>query len=229
MADSGRADFLNRPSDCTVLIAAVNLLPVFKERARALGDKTELLAFSDTDALRALDVISQRRPRVVALERGFTTTPRGAALINRLKADPALKDLEILVVSHEADAPADAAAADPVASPTPVSALDYRGTRRAPRYIMAAAVEADVNGNEATVMDLSTVGAQVVSATILKPNQRVRVTFSDDRTQVRCQAIVAWASFEMPPGAGPRYRAGLQFLDANADTIDAFRIRHQRV
>jgi hypothetical protein len=33
----------------------------------------------------------------------------------------------------------------------------------------------------------------------------------------------------MPPGAGPRYRAGLQFLDANAETIDAFRIRHQRL
>jgi len=219
---------LNRPSDCTVLIAAVNLLPVFKERARALGDNTELLAFSDTDALRALDVISQRRPRVVALERGFTTTPRGAALINRLKADPSLRDLEILVVSHEADAPA-AAAAGPVASSTPVTALDSRGTRRAPRYVMAAAVEADVNGNQATVMDLSTVGAQVVSATILKPNQRVRVTFSDDRAQLRCEAVVAWASFEIPPGTGPRYRAGLQFLDANAETIDAFRIRHQRV
>ena len=57
----------------------------------------------------------------------------------------------------------------------------------------------------------------------------VRVTFSDEGTPVRCLAVVAWASFEMPPGSGPRYRAGLQFLDANAETIDAFRIRHQKV
>ena len=92
---------------------------------------------------------------------------------------------------------------------------------------MAAGVEVDINGNGATVVDLSTVGAQVVSATILKPNQRVRVTLSDEQMQVRCQAVVAWASFEMPPGKVPCYRAGLQFVDANAETIDAFRIRHQ--
>ena len=34
---------------------------------------------------------------------------------------------------------------------------------------------------------------------------------------MRCQAVVAWASFEMPPDSGPRYRAGLQFIDADAE------------
>ena len=38
-----------------------------------------------------------------------------------------------------------------------------------------------VDGNPATLVDLSTGGAQVLSATVLKPNQRVRVTLADER------------------------------------------------
>ncbi len=139
MADSGRTDFLNHPSDCTVLIAAANLLPALKERTRRRAE-TELLAFADTDALHALDVISRRRPRLVALESGFAATPRGAALIHRLRADPALAQLEIRVVSHEDDRRMPAATPAAAAVAMPATPLDYRGTRRAPRYAMAPGV-----------------------------------------------------------------------------------------
>ena len=40
---------------------------------------------------------------MVALERLFAATPRGAALINRIKADPALGDTEIRVIAHDSD------------------------------------------------------------------------------------------------------------------------------
>src|SRR5919197_3435467 len=86
---------------CTVVIGAPDLLPSLKERTPAGDD--EVLAFSDADALRALEVIAERRPRVVALERVFAATPRGAALINRIRADPALTDAEIRVLSHQGD------------------------------------------------------------------------------------------------------------------------------
>jgi hypothetical protein len=32
----------------------------------------------------------------------------------------------------------------------------------------------------------------------------------------------------MPPKVGPRYRAGIQFVDANAKAVDDFRARHQQ-
>jgi hypothetical protein len=229
---------------CTVLIAADDLLPALK--ARALDDDGELLAFSDTDALRALDIISRRRPRVVALERTFAATPRGAALINRIKADPTLSGSEIRVVSHDVESRVVSAAGDrgaapepirsaapaPVPAPasaaaviTPAPALDKRGTRRSSRYPIAGAVEVIVDGNTATLVDLSTIGAHVLSATILKPNQRVRMTVADDQITMRINAVVAWAFFEMPPKIGPRYRAGIEFLDANAADIDAYRLR----
>ena len=76
-----------------------------------------------------------------------------------------------------------------------------------------------------TLVDLSTIGAHVLSATILKPNQKLRMTIADEQITMRFNAIVAWAFFEMPPKIGPRYRAGIEFLDANAADIDAYRTR----
>jgi len=85
-----------------------------------------------------------------------------------------------------------------------------------------------VDGKSAALIDLSTVGAQVVSPTVLKPNQKLRITISDEQATLRIAAAVAWASFEMPPKVGPRYRAGIQFNDANPKAIDEFRTRHQQ-
>jgi hypothetical protein len=76
-------------------------LSQFTQRA-ALPD-ADVLGFADTDVLRALEAITARKPRLVALERLFAATPRGAALINRIKADPSLTQTEIKVLSHDSD------------------------------------------------------------------------------------------------------------------------------
>jgi hypothetical protein len=209
-----------------VLIAAPALLPALKERTAAAGN--ELLAFTDSDALRALDVITQRRPAVVALERTFAASPRGAALINRIKADPSLAESEVRVVSHDAGraaamtpSPAAAVMADTPA--TSVSPLDEHGTRGTPRITMKKGVEVLVDGNVAVLIDLSGGGAQLLSATVLKPNQRVRVTLSDERGTIRLNGTIAWATFEIPP----RYRAGVEFLGGDSTAIEAYALRHK--
>lgn len=229
---------------CTVLIATAELLPKLKQRVAEAAVNVELLAFTDVDALRALDTITKRKPAIVALERMFAATPRGAALINRIKADPALIELEIRVVSHDlaftsvtrqgapADSPASggtATATASVAAPAPaaVPGLDQRGTRRAPRFKVAANLEILVDGNPATLVDISTVGAQVVTAVVLKPNQRIRMALTDALGTIRVAASVAWAKFEIPPGSGPRYRAGVEFIEPNAKTIEAYYLRHK--
>src|SRR4030095_1450635 len=86
---------------CAVVIGSQDVLPALKERAAGL--KGELLAFSYADALIALEVITKRRPAVVVLEKVFAATPRGVALINRIKADPALEQAEIRVMAHDSD------------------------------------------------------------------------------------------------------------------------------
>ena len=83
-----------------MLIGGGEHLPALKERINEPG---ELLAFTDAEALRALEIVLKRRPDVVALERLFAATPRGAALINRIKADPTLVDTEIRIISHDSD------------------------------------------------------------------------------------------------------------------------------
>jgi hypothetical protein len=232
------------PSTCTVLIASADQLPTLKERTTSSG--SELLAFSDAEALRALEAITSRKPALVALDRVFASTPRGAALINRIKADPALKQSEILVISPDSDfsrfrphaatpggqsgGGAAAAVAAPAAARAPAAApaqpLDQRGTRRAPRFKVAGQVDVLVDGNPAVLVDISTVGAQVVSTGVLKPNQRLRMALSDQGGDIRFRASVAWASFEIS-AKGPRYRAGIEFIDANAQAVDAYIGRHK--
>jgi hypothetical protein len=214
----------------TVLIAAPEHLQTLKEREDFAGAQT----FSDAEALRALEVITRKRPDVVALERMFAATTRGAALINRIKADPKLSSCEIRIVAHDsaysrvpsgsaapapAPAPANEGSAAVAVAPAPAAApLDQRGTRRAPRFRLVDGVEVMVDGNAATLIDLSVVGAQVVSVTILKPNQRVRMSIADGKKPLRFSAGVAWASFELAK-TGPRYRAGIEFFDAEAEAV----------
>ena len=129
----------------TVLIAAPEHLQALKEHGFA-----DALAFSDADALKALEAITREKPPAVVLEHLFAATSRGAALIKRIKADPSLSGCEIKIVSHDgkpltreeearrrptaAAAPANprrpsstAAASARVAAPA--APLDQRGTR----------------------------------------------------------------------------------------------------
>jgi hypothetical protein len=49
----------------------------------------------------------------------------------------------------------------------------------------------------------------------------------EDSGSIRFNAAVAWAKFEIPPQSGPRYRAGIEFIDANANTLDAYCAKHK--
>ena len=192
---------------------------------------TGALAFADSDALQALDTITRQRPTVVALERLFAATSRGAAFINRIKADPALASCEIRIVAHDSTysrvsprktgEPVPVAAPAAVAEPPRPAALDQRGTRRSPRFKVVDNVEVVVDGNPATLIDISLVGAQVLSATTLRPNQRLRMSLPDASRPIRFSAGVVWAAFEMPK-EGPQYRAGIEFYDADADGVTRF-------
>ena len=211
----------------TLLIAAPEHLQALLGREEFSGAQ----GFSDQEALRALEVITRKRPDVVVLERTFAATTRGTALINRIKADPKLATCEIRIVAPDsgysrvpasAPAPAGDGAAVAVAAPAPPTApLDQRGTRRAPRVRIVEGVEVLIDGNAAILVDLSVIGAQVVSTTVLKPNQRIRISMGEGNKPLRFSAGVAWASFELAK-TGPRYRAGIEFFDADADAVQKF-------
>jgi hypothetical protein len=220
-----------------VVIAAENLMSALRERVKVEG---EIVTFSDSEPIQALQAIMDQRPALVVLERLFAATPRGAALVNRIKSDPQLASTEVRVMSHTGDysrqvvKPAPAPAAQPVAAggaaqaSAPVATeeaprpLDWHGTRRAPRVRIRGGVELQLDGNPASIIDLSTIGAQVISPTILRPNQKVRITVPADDFMLRFRGAIAWAKFELPtsPDAAPQYRAGVEFTDGDAGALD---------
>ena len=83
-----------------LVIGAQNLMPALRDHVKADG---EILTFADTEPIQALQTIMEQRPGLVVLERLFAATPRGAALINRIKTDPLLGHAEVRVMSHTGD------------------------------------------------------------------------------------------------------------------------------
>jgi hypothetical protein len=230
------------PEACTVIIGDQRHLEALRDRA---GSDSQVLAFDETEAIGALEAIMLYRPQIVRMERLFAASTRGAALINRIKMDPALTYAEILVVSPDGEysrvsqrriTPRTVAPMrvpvpmpdTPVAPEAPAAApeLDWRGTRRAPRFPMIPGTEAQVDGSSTMLVNLSSIGAQVVGTAPLRPNQRVRITLADHSDVVRVTAAVAWAAFELPQGR-TRYRAGIEFREAKAPAVDAFTERHK--
>ena len=87
-------------SASALVIAAHNLMPALRERVEVEGN---VLTYPDTEPIQALQTIMEQRPDLVVLERLFAATPRGAALINRIKSDPQLAHIEVRVMSHTGD------------------------------------------------------------------------------------------------------------------------------
>jgi hypothetical protein len=221
-----------------VVISAEALMPELIDRLRLEGVEGDLQTFPDTEPIPALQAIIQTPPDLIVLERLFAATPRGAALINRIKTDPALAACEVRVVSHSGDyarvggtptqspAPAMAGAGGhghgDSGSPAeaPPQSMDWHGTRRGPRYHIRPGIEMQFDGNPAMVVDLSAYGAQVVSPTVLRPNQKVRISLPSDDFVMRFRGTVVWAQFELTQV--PQYRAGIEFTDADARAVELF-------
>lgn len=210
-----------------------------------LPENRPLQTFTDHQVREAVEFIATHRPAIVGIEETFAVSPRGEALVGRIMDDPSLASCEIRILAYSQKAERDksrrkSGAGIPVAAPpvsgdgdgTSVRSVDRRGTRRTERIRMLAGVVITVDGNPAELVDLSAAGAQVVSRVVLRPNQRVRLQLPEPRTEgkrmVRCAASVVWASFEMPAGQPPRYRAGLKLASpTEAEALQHFALLHQ--
>jgi hypothetical protein len=218
-------------SSSIVLIGPADALPGLQAR---LDPTAEVQSFTESEALEALDHIIRTKPGLIALQDDFSGTSRGMALINRIKDDPNLSSCEVRVLARDAAQSRVAVkrgqgAGPAVAVDEPKPALDVKGTRRSPRIRIKDGIEVAVDGNPAALIDLSTVGVQVVSSTVLKPNQRVRVTIGDGKAAIRCSGAIAWAAFEMPKGMPTRYRAGIDFgTTADVDALGTFAKKNKK-
>jgi hypothetical protein len=83
--------------------------------------------------------------------------------------------------------------------------LDQKGTRRAAVSRWRASSRSSSTAM-ATLLDLSTCGAQVISPTILRPNQRVRMALTDEGGVLRFNDDCV-GRFRDSAAGGPQYRA----------------------
>lgn len=214
-----------------VLIGPAELLPSLSQRVRPPAKGASFHSFTIDQSTEALDFIRRHRPPVVALEREFSSSPSGIVFLRRMKKDPSLAECDVRIVAVETATSrkksGSAIAVAKAESPAVALKPQVDGTRRVARVRMSENLSVTVDGNPAVLVDLSAQGAQVLSPVVLRPNQRVRLAFSEHDSSVRCAGAVQWASFEMPVGKPPRYRAGVRFSSGDADALVGYAERHK--
>ena len=119
-------------------------------------------------------------------------------------------------------------AADANTPPAEGESGRYVLARQARRVPIHDGVTVLINGVASALVDLSTLGAQVVSPNAVYPNRSVRIVLPRDEGDLSCKARIVWARVERQhdDAAAVRYRAGLEFTEADKAAVQSFVSRH---
>lgn len=178
--------------------------------------ETQLRVFSEHNCRQAIEAVAELQSRFVVLPQILAEAARGQGLIHRIMTDPRLAHARVLVIM-----PSGVVTPLPPPAVPAFTSIDVDGIRRVPRVRVRPGIEVQLDGGAAMLVDLSTLGAQVTSSTVLRPGQRLRVALPARPAPLTVPAVVAWASFELPKGKpGPQYRAGLEFRNHDARSLD---------
>jgi hypothetical protein len=232
-------------SEITVVVADATQTLAIRAGLRLSGRVTW---FSAANLSAAHERIQLDHPQVIAVEAAFAQTQRGQEFLARIQS-LAIRgsSIELVVRTHgkwattpyigqRAAAGSEVVAAAvsterPVASVSGLAGVTGRtkgaNTRRASRFKILESLNAVVENGQATLVNVSILGAQVVSRPVLHPTQKVRILLPDANTMVSVTAHVAWAAFEQAqPGTAPHYRAGIEFTDAAQEILEDYCRRH---
>jgi hypothetical protein len=101
----------------------------------------------------------------------------------------------------------------------------YATPRQARRIKMRDDIEAVLDGSRTTLVDMSTIGVQVLSPVALRPNRVVKMTLRGGESVLACKVRVMWARFEAGGGAA-QYRVGVKFTDVEPKAAEGFMAQH---
>jgi hypothetical protein len=230
-------------SDITVLVTdATQALSV---RA-GLSLSGRVKCFTPGSLFAAQESIQMHQPRLIAVEAGFAQTPAGQEFLARIERLAIRGSAIQLVVRGKGkwattpysgqlttpESQAVAAGSERAVDVVPrlsAGAAQTKGanTRRANRFKILETLDAVVESGQATLVNISILGAQVVSQPPLNPTQKVKIALPDADEMVRLTAHVAWATYEQTqPGTAPHYRAGMEFTDAAKEILEDYCRRH---
>ena len=230
------------PSDITIAVADAARLPAIRDSMHLPG---RALHFTTGNLTAALESIRTYRPKLVVVDALWAQTPPGVAFLERVEL-LAIAEVDIRLIARlegrwvttprrsaagAVTRPVVAAVTAPaiVAAPARVvvaAQMEAISTRRAPRFLVRDPLDAVVESGAASLIDISVLGAQVVSRPVLRPNQKIKIALPDTGDMLHVMAHVAWSTFEKPLVAGAQYRAGLEFTGAAQQALEDYRIRH---
>jgi hypothetical protein len=225
------------PSAISIVVADPTRMAVIRERLHLPG---HVMHFTTGNLAPAIENIRSYQPKLIAVDVLFAQTQSGTAFIDRA-ARLASSSSEIRLITHLEGkwvtvprvAPTTivanvASSASASSAPVVVSVqAPPINTRRAPRFLVKDPVNAVVESGTAGLVDISVLGAQVVSHPALRPNQTIKIALPDTNDMLRVTAHVAWSIFEKPKLVTEAYyRAGIEFTDAAQLALEDYRLRH---
>jgi hypothetical protein len=216
------------PSVIAIVIVRPEHLAAVEKR---LAQADVVSVISEADLIQFHDMLLSQPPEVLLMHSAFAATSRGATLIAALKASPRETGTAIRVfIEDEVKAPLLLTEKDlpPLDALLETSrTLERAGTRQAARYLMDRRAVA-VNGEAATLVDLSVSGAQIQAAARLRPMKVVRLVITEGPREIRMQGTLAWA-IAVPFGGSIQYRAGIEFVNPDKQRLADFCERHGAV
>ena len=200
------------PSNISVVIATTVRMPAIQSVSLFSG---RVIRFTDNKLAAALESIQLNHPRLIAIEALLAQTPAGKGFIERVERLGLRGSAIHLIVQSNgkwtttpynvepaagaADAGgahADRKAAIITTPAAAAAALKGANTRRAHRFKVLESLNAVVENKQANLVNISILGAQVVSQPSLRPNDNVKIALPDGDETVRLTAHVAWSVFE---------------------------------
>jgi PilZ domain-containing protein len=221
------------PSDLTILVADVTRMAAIRAGLLLTG---RVVQFTNFNLSTALAAIQTDEPCVVAIDALLVQTQQGLGFIKRVESLAKAGFAIRLVVrgnrawtttEHDVRPSTDetpiARASVPPSRPAAVAAAKTgTNTRRAPRFPMLDALNAAVEGGQASLVNISVLGAQVMSQPVLRPGQTVKIALPDNNQMLHLTAHVAWSMFQQTKQGTVAYRAGVAFTDAAQETLDDY-------
>ena len=171
-----------------------------------------IAVFDASETIPPLSIISPRAQMLLVVGHALTETMAGLEFLDRFREVNATAEVRVLAEGTNGNPTVlETAVTHPAHLALRAESVPFTRApvRRAPRVDMPEDAEAMINGMPARVVNLSPLGAQVLSSRVLKPGEHVLVRLP---SSPRVRATVVWSAFELP-GAGrePCYRAGLEF------------------
>jgi hypothetical protein len=233
------------PSDITVVVADATQTASIRAGSPLSG---RVLWFTAGHLVSALESIQMNHPKLIVIEAAFAQTPQGQVFIARVErlairgsaiqlvvrangrwattayiGEPLAAESESVVATKGAERPVSLVARPGVVAMQATAA----NTRRACRFQVLESLNAVVENGQANLVNVSILGAQVLSRPALRPTQKVKIVLPDSDDVVRLTAHVAWSTFEqVQPGTQPHYRAGMEFTDAAQEILEKYCRRH---